>query len=151
MCVCTNLNFELYGLGTTMFYPLMHPHLVPVCPASPYSPQPSDTRAPGAHITCLSCCAATPVQVVQDHAEEFLEKMNSKVLAPQLKALKLIPESVECDILQSKSRKEANAHLLNHLKEDADEESMRDVFRIASEETGYRKMNTFAAGVLRKL
>ena len=113
--------------------------------------QPSHTRAQGAHITCRSCGAATPVQVVQDLAEEFLEKMNSKVLAPQLKALELIPESVKCDILQSKSRGEANAHLLNHLKEDADEESVREVFRIASEKTGYGKMKVFAAGVLREL
>ncbi len=54
--------------------------------------------------------------------------MNSKVLAPQLKALELIPESVECDILQSKSMEEANTHLLNHLKDDADEEAVREVF-----------------------
>ena len=65
--------------------------------------QPSHTRAQGAQITCLSCGAATPVQVVQDHAKEFLEKMNCKVLAPRLKALELIPEAVVCDILQSKS------------------------------------------------
>ena len=83
------------------------------------------------------------MQVVQDHTEEFLEKMNSKVLAPQLKALELIPESVECDVLQSKSKEEANAHLLNYLKEDADEESVREVFRIASEKTGYGKMKAF--------
>ena len=94
------------------------------------------TRAKGAHITCLSCGAATPVQVVQDHAKEFLEKMNSKVLAPQLKALELIPEDVESDILQSKSKEEANAHLLNHLKEDADDEAVREVFRIVSVKTG---------------
>ena len=91
------------------------------------------------------------MQVVQSHTKEFLEKMNSKVLAPQLKALKIIPESVECDILQSKSREEANSYLLNHLKEDADEESVREVFRIASEKTGYGKMKAFAAGVLREL
>ena len=66
---------------------------------APTLSQPSHTRVQGAHITCLSCGAATPVQVVQDHTEEFLEKMNSKLLAPQLKALGLIPESVECDIL----------------------------------------------------
>ena len=59
--------------------------------------------------------------------------------------------SKECDILQSKSREEANAHLLNHLKEDADEESVREVFRIASEKTGYGKMKAFAAGMLREL
>ena len=104
-----------------------------------------------AHITCLSCGAATPVQVIEDHTEEFIEKMNSKVLAPQLMALQLIPESVECDILQSKSREKANAHLLYHLKEDADEESVREVLRIASEKTGYGKMKVFAAGVLREL
>ena len=115
LCVCV-YKFEFHGLDTTLFYLLIHPHLVPVCPASPYSPQPSHTRAQGAHITCLSCGADTPVQVVQDHAEEFLEKMNSKVLEPQLKALELIPESVECDICQSKSREEANVYLLNHLK-----------------------------------
>ena len=88
------------------------------------------------------------MQVVQKHAEEFLEKMNCKVIAPNLKTLKLIPESVECDILQSKSKEEANAHLLNHLKEEADEDTVREVFRIASEKAGYGKMNKFAAGVL---
>ena len=91
------------------------------------------------------------MQVVQDHAEEFLEKMNSKVLAPQLKALELIPEAVECDIRQSRSKEEANAHLLNHLKEDADEETVRKVIRIASEKAGYSKMKAFAAGLLSKM
>ena len=91
------------------------------------------------------------MQVVKEHAEEFLEKMISKVLAPQLKALGLIPEAVECDIRQSTSKEEANAHLLSHLKEYADEESLREVFRIASEKAGYGKMKVFAAGVLREL
>ena len=104
-----------------------------------------------AHITCLSCGAATPVKVFQDHAEQFLEEMNSKVLAPQLKALGLIPAIVETNVLQSKSREEANAHLLQHLKEDADEKSILEIFRIASQEPGYGIMNTFADSVLRKL
>ena len=91
------------------------------------------------------------MQVVQDHAEKFLEKMNSKVLAPQLKVLELIPETVECDIRQSRSKEEANAHLLSHLKENADEETVREVFRIASEKAGYGKMKAFAASVLREL
>ena len=104
-----------------------------------------------AHITCLSCGAATPVQVVQDHAEQFLEEMNSKVLAPQLKALGLIPAIVENNVLQSRSRKDANAHLLEHLKEDADMNSVMEIFRIASQKPGYGRMNTFAVAVLRKL
>ena len=91
------------------------------------------------------------MQVVQDHAEESLEKMSSKEIAILLKALELIPEAVECDIRQSRSKEEANAHLLSHLKEDADEETVREVFRIASEKAGYGKMKAFAAGVLREL
>ena len=104
-----------------------------------------------AHITCLSCGAATPVQVIQDHAEQFLVEMNSKVLAPHLKALGLIPAIVENNVLQSKSREDANAHLLQHLNEDADMKSVMETFRIASQEPGYGRMNTFADGVLRKL
>ncbi len=104
-----------------------------------------------AHITCLSCGAATPVQVIQDHTEQFLKEMNSTVLAHHLKALGLIPAIVETNVLQSKSREGANAHLLQHLKEDADMKSVMEIFRIASEEPGYGRMNTFADGVLRKL
>ena len=77
--------------------------------------------------------------------------MNSKVLVPQLKALELILEAVVCGILQSKSKEEANAHLLNHLKEDANEEAVREVFRISSVKTGYGKMKAFAAGMLKEL
>ena len=112
----------------------------------------STVAAPtNAHITCLSCGAATPVQIIQDHAEKFLVDMNSAVLAHHLKALGLIPAIVENNILQSKSKKEANAHLLQHLKEDADMKSVIDIFRIASQEPGYGIMNTFADDVLRKL
>ena len=103
------------------------------------------------HYLCLSCGAATHVQVVQKHAEEFLEKMDSKVIAPQLRVLELIPESVEYDILHSKTEGNANAHLLKHLKVQANVETLREVFRIASKETGYGKMSAFAAGVLREL
>ena len=106
---------------------------------------------PTAHITCLSCVAATVAQIIQDHAEKFLEEMNSAVLAPQLKVLGLIPETVESKVLQSKNKKDASAHLLNHLKADADEESVMEVFRIASKEEGYGRMKAFAAGMLRQL
>ena len=113
------------------------------------------------HITvCSTYCShhlslvvyiATFAQVLQDHAKEFLDQMNSKEIAPQLKTLKLIPDVVESDIFQAKTKELANARLFNHLKEDADEKAVREVFRFASEKDGYGKMNTFAAGVLRKL
>ena len=91
------------------------------------------------------------MQVVQDHAEEFLKEMNSEVIAHQLKSLGIIPKTVESNILQSKDKEGANSHLLNYLKEDTNEETVREVFRVASEKAGYARMNTFADGVLRKL
>ena len=91
------------------------------------------------------------MQVIQKHAEEFLEKMNSEVITAQLRALALIPERVERGILNSKSRKDANALLLNYLKEESDEEAIMKTFRIASKEAVYPKMNTFAIGILREL
>ena len=86
------------------------------------------------------------MQVIQDHAGKFLEEMNSRVLAPYLKALELILAYIENIVLQSKNKKEANAHLLQHLKEDADIKSVMEIFRIASQDPGYRRMNTFADG-----
>ena len=100
---------------------------------------------------CLSCGAATFVQVLQDHAEEFLEKMNSKVLAPRLKALELIPQTVENKVLQSMNRTDANAHLLSHLKTDADVKVVSEVFRVAFQATEYRNMSAFAEKMLRTL
>ena len=103
------------------------------------------------HHLPLSCGAATPVQVVQKHAEEFVKEMNCKEIVTQLRALEFISERVEYDILQSKSKEEANAHCLKHLKEDADERTVTKVFRIASEQASYGRMNTFATSVLEKL
>ena len=104
-----------------------------------------------AHLTCLSCGASTFVQVIQDHTEVFLQEMNAKVIAPKLQELGVIPESVEFGILHSKTKELANVRLLHHLKEDAAEEAVMEVFRIASEEKCYGRMNKFAAGVLKKL
>ena len=105
------------------------------------------------HLTLLhlSCGSATLVQVIKNHAEEFLNKMDCKAIVVQLRALELIPESVESDILQSKSRMGANAHLLNYLMANVDGGTVREVFRIASEAVGYGMMKTFAAFMLREL
>lgn len=97
-----------------------------------------------------SCSATTLSEVIQDH-EAFLKEMSCKEIAHELESLGIIPESVKCNILQSKNDKEANAHLLQHLNKDADEESVRRVFKIASEMADFGRMNTFAADMLRKL
>ena len=91
------------------------------------------------------------MQVLQNNAEEFLTEMNCKEIASKLKTFKLIPESIECSILQSRTKEQANTHLLNHLKEDADGVTARKIFKIASEEAGYGRMNTFAVFMLRHL
>ena len=88
------------------------------------------------------------MQVLQDHAEEFLEKMNSEVLASRLKVLGLIPETVKNKVLQSMNRTDANSHLLSHLKTDADVKVVSEVFRVASRETDYGNMSAFAAKML---
>ena len=91
------------------------------------------------------------MQVIQKHAEEFLENMNSKEIAIQLRALELIPESVQYEILHSSSRENANAHLLNYLKLDVKVETMKKIFRYASKDASYEKMNAFATSMLRAL
>ena len=102
------------------------------------------------YILCLSQ-SATHLQVIQDHAEEFLKVMNSKEIALQLRALDLIPESVEHDILHSSSRGKANAHLLIYLKSDATVKTVQEIFKFATEEASYEKMNAFATNMLREL
>ena len=62
--------------------------------------------------------------------------MNFKEIAIQLRALELIPEIVEYDILHSNSRGKAKVKMA------------KKIFRIASEEADYEKMNVFAAFML---
>ena len=49
----------------------------------------------------------------------------------KLKKLEVIPESTEFDIRQSKNKELANVRLLRHLKKDANEEAVREVFRFS--------------------
>ena len=94
---------------------------------------------------------ATLVQVIQDHAKDFLDKMNCEEIISELETLALIPESVGNRIHHSKTRTDANNCLFKYLKDNADEKTVSEVFRIASEKAGYRRMNDFAAFMLRKL
>ena len=99
----------------------------------------------------LSCGSATIAQVIQEHDEEFLNEMNCKVIASKLKAMQLIPESVKNDIVHSGSKELANTYLLNYLKEDADEETVRKVFKVASDDATYGRMKAFVTRMLKKL
>ena len=103
------------------------------------------------HKLCLSRGSATFTEITQAHAKDFLSEMNCKGIAPVLKSRKLIPAVVGWDILQSRSREEANTHLFDHLVEDADKQVVLKIFKIATEAEGYGRMNTFATLMLRKL
>ena len=100
---------------------------------------------------CLSCGAATLVQVVQAHTEEFLQEMNSKALVDILTAFHLIPFTVRSKICQSMNRKYANAHLFNHLKKYAAEVEVKEVFRMASQMTVCTNMSAFADKMIKTL
>ena len=95
--------------------------------------------------------SATHVQVIQENSKRFLVEMNAKAVAMTLFVLEVIPERVKYDIDHSKSREDANGHLLTFLKKDATEEQVLQVFKAASEKTGYGMMNEFAASILHKL
>ena len=91
------------------------------------------------------------MQVIERHAEKFLEDMNAEAIASDLRAQKLIPEDVQHYFSQSKSRKDANNHLLRFLEEDADTEQVLAILKIAAEAKGYRQMNHFADTLLKKI
>ena len=110
-------------------------------------------------LTCISfnyCTlfppvSASHVQVIEEHAEEFLSEMDVKEIAERLWVLKYIPEEVKCDISNSRSQNHANSCLLGFLKAQAGERQIQDVFQVASTATGYERMNEFAKKILRKL
>ena len=91
------------------------------------------------------------MQVIKESSKSFLQEMNAKAIALMLFELELIPESVKYDIDHSTLREDANGHLLAYLMDDAPEELVLGVFKVASEEAGYRRMSKFAANVLQKL
>ena len=95
-----------------------------------------------------SLVSATYVQVIQANSKSFLQDMDASAIAAKLCMLEVIPVRVKYDIDHSKSRVDANGHLLAFLKKDATEEQVLQVFKAASEERGYVRMNEFAARIL---
>ena len=91
------------------------------------------------------------LQVVENYTKEFLQEMNAKDIALQLKLLGLIPESVKHDIHHSKCTEDANGHLLTFLKEGASESQVLGTFKVVSEKTVYGRMSQFAAKILQQL
>ena len=102
------------------------------------------------YCTLFSPVSASHVQVIEEHAEEFLSEMNAEAIAGTLRAQECISENVECKISRSCSRNDANSHLLEFLKIEADENQIQGIFQVASTATGYGNMIIFATKLLQK-
>ena len=104
------------------------------------------------HPFCM-CGSATLAQVLQDNSKEFVDKMHE----PWSYCTNFVyagPNSwkVKRAIMQSMSREKANAILNDHLKMEVEKvQTLRKIFEVASDKSGYGKMNTFAKGMLEKL
>ena len=95
--------------------------------------------------------SATHVQVIKKQAQKFLSEMNAQAIAETLCGLDLIPEEVQNSILRSMSAQNGNVGLLNFLKNQASEDQIEEIFKVASEQTDRGKMSKFAADILKEL
>ena len=91
------------------------------------------------------------MQVIVENAPRFLEEMNTKAIASNLGAQDLIPQDVQVDISQSKTRKDANYHLLTFLKERAATEQVLNILEIAAKVRNEGRMNAFADILLQEI
>ena len=103
------------------------------------------------YCTLFSPVSASHVQIIEEHAEEFLNKMDAKAIARMLYSQGHIPQAVKYNISESPSQGDANSCLLDFLKEQADERQIQGVFQVASAATKYGRMSKFAKKILRKL
>ena len=99
------------------------------------------------------CGSATLDQVLQKSSAEFVDKMNSQVIAPTLCTLGLIPDKVKLAIVQpTMTREEANDQLFQYIIKEVDNvKTVREIFDFAAKKPAYGKMNTFAKDMLKKL
>ena len=92
------------------------------------------------------------VQILTNHGEEFLGKMNSKAIAEGLRALDLIPDDVDYNIKHATSKDAYNAVLLNHLKREATRKQVLAIFKVASEHSdAYGNMKEFAVRIVQRM
>ena len=87
----------------------------------------------------------------RENAKAFQENMNAAGIVDGLELTGCIAARVATDIRQSKDRKEANNHLLQYMKNDANGQTMKDIFQEASEQTDFKNMQIYAADMLTRL
>ena len=86
-----------------------------------------------------------------ENAKAFQENMNAAGIVDSLELTGCIAARVATYIRRSKDRKEANNHLLQYMKNDADEQTVKDIFQEASEQTEFKNMQIYAANMLTRL
>lgn len=77
--------------------------------------------------------------------------MNAKAISKLLALKGIIPEEVETDINQAKSKQHANIFLYQHLMEQGTEENIRYMCELARWEKGYGNMNELGRRMLEEL
>ena len=87
----------------------------------------------------------------RENAKAFQENMNAAGIVDGLELTGCIAARVATDIRQSKDRTEANNHLLQYMKNDADEQTVKAIFQQASEQTDFKNMQIYAANMLTRL
>ena len=87
----------------------------------------------------------------RENAKAFQENMNAAGIVDSLELIGCIAARVATDIRWSKDRKEANNHLLQYMKNDADEQTVKAIFQEASEQTDFKNMQIYAADMLTRL
>ena len=103
------------------------------------------------YCTLFSPVSASHVQVIKEHAEEFLSEMDAKAIAGTLCVQDYIPEEVKYYISKSPCLEHANSCLFQFLTKGADDKQIQGVFRVASATTGFGRMSKFATKLLQKL
>lgn len=87
----------------------------------------------------------------RENARAFLKNMNAEGIVATLEGLECIAVSVATNIRRSKDRAEANNHLLQYMKDDADEKTVKEIFQEAADQTEFKNMQSFAANMLTQL
>ena len=83
--------------------------------------------------------------------DNFLKEMNAKAISKMLALKRIIPEEVETDINQAKSKQHANIFLYQHLVEQGTVENVWQMCELARNENGYGNMNELGRRMLEEL
>ncbi len=92
---------------------------------------------------CLSLSEDVLERVLESLQDGFMKCVVAKAIAHKAVDKKIIPETVETDILNAKDRSSANHYLLAHLRSQVTVKDLREMCSIMKDAEGNSKMNGF--------